>query len=221
MINARPDTSAGNETSAFATAKGARQAQRILDAAYRCVVRDGYAASSMQRIADEAGVQKRMLHYYFASRERLFEALVEQVGERLLEPLEERISDLSDPAEIVSSGLGIVWEELLADPEPQAVYLALVVEAVDNAAMRAALARVGDRFREQIDRAIDDAERRGWSLAVERESLPTLVMASVQGLIIQYLVRGDSAELQLARESFARWLISLAVPPADVAGGPA
>lgn len=214
MINVRTAPEA-RERRAFATAKGARQAQRILDAAYRCMVRDGYAATSMQRIADEAGVQKRMLHYYFGSRELLFERLVEQVGERLLGPLEERISDLEDPAEIVTSGLELVWEELLADPEPQGVYLALVAESINDPTMRAALARVSDRFREQIERSIEGARERGWKLAVEQRSLAVLVMASVQGLIIQYLERGETPELRAARESFAAWLISLAIPPAE------
>lgn len=197
----------------FATPKGERQARRILDAAFRCLARDGYAATSMQRIADEAGVQKRMLHYYFESRERLFERVVEQVGQRLLGPLEETIADLEDPAEILTSGLERFWSEVVADPEPQAVYLALVAESVDSPSLRAAIARVSDRYRELILRSVEEARRRGWRFAIDERTLVVLVIASVQGLTIQYLERGVTDEFDAARRSFTRWLISLATPP--------
>ncbi len=43
----------------------------MLEAAIRCLGEDGYAATSLQRVADAAGVQKRMVLYYFESREHL------------------------------------------------------------------------------------------------------------------------------------------------------
>ena len=47
------------------TAKGARQVEAILEAAIRCLGRDGYSAVSLARIAAEAGVGKRAVLYYF------------------------------------------------------------------------------------------------------------------------------------------------------------
>lgn len=46
----------------------------ILDAAKEVFVRKGFAAASMQEIADEAGMNKALLHYYFRSKEKLFQA---------------------------------------------------------------------------------------------------------------------------------------------------
>ncbi|MEL6446183.1 MAG: helix-turn-helix domain-containing protein [Bacteroidota bacterium] len=47
----------------------------ILDAAHRVFLRQGTDGARMQEIADEAGVNKSMLHYYFRSKERLAEAV--------------------------------------------------------------------------------------------------------------------------------------------------
>ncbi|MEM1044308.1 MAG: TetR/AcrR family transcriptional regulator [Bacteroidota bacterium] len=47
----------------------------ILDAAQRVFLRQGTDGARMQEIADEAGVNKSMLHYYFRSKERLAEAV--------------------------------------------------------------------------------------------------------------------------------------------------
>jgi len=48
---------------------------KILAAAKRVFVRKGMAGARMQEIADEAGINKALLHYYFRSKEKLFEAV--------------------------------------------------------------------------------------------------------------------------------------------------
>ena len=48
---------------------------RILDAAHRVFVRRGVAAARTQEIAEEAGVNKALLHYYFRTKERLSDAV--------------------------------------------------------------------------------------------------------------------------------------------------
>ncbi|MDP3912360.1 MAG: TetR/AcrR family transcriptional regulator [Bacteroidota bacterium] len=47
---------------------------KILEAAKNVFVTKGMDGARMQEIADEAGINKALLHYYFRSKERLFEA---------------------------------------------------------------------------------------------------------------------------------------------------
>lgn len=53
---------------------------RILGAAHAVFVRRGTAGARMQEIADEAGVNKALLHYYFRSKSRLAEAVFQRVA---------------------------------------------------------------------------------------------------------------------------------------------
>ena len=46
--------------------------EQIFDAASRVFQQDGYAGARMQQIADEANINKSMLHYYYRSKEKLF-----------------------------------------------------------------------------------------------------------------------------------------------------
>lgn len=48
---------------------------KILEAAKNVFVSKGMEGARMQEIADEAGINKALLHYYFRSKERLFEAI--------------------------------------------------------------------------------------------------------------------------------------------------
>lgn len=49
--------------------------QKILEAAKKVFVLKGLDGSRMQEIADEAGINKALLHYYFRSKDKLFEAV--------------------------------------------------------------------------------------------------------------------------------------------------
>ena len=52
---------------------------KILEAAKNVFVAKGMEGARMQEIADEAGINKALLHYYFRSKERLFEAIFSEI----------------------------------------------------------------------------------------------------------------------------------------------
>lgn len=52
---------------------------KILEAAKSVFVNKGLEGARMQEIADEAGINKALLHYYFRTKERLFEAIFAEI----------------------------------------------------------------------------------------------------------------------------------------------
>ncbi len=56
---------------------------QILEAARRVFLRRGTAGARTQEIADEAGVNKALLHYYFRTKERLAEAVFLRAAQTL------------------------------------------------------------------------------------------------------------------------------------------
>jgi AcrR family transcriptional regulator len=80
--------------------------QKILTAAKTVFHRRGFEGARMQEIADEAGVNKALLHYYFRSKEILFEAVFEDAFSQLMarmksiflseEPLQGKIETFID-----------------------------------------------------------------------------------------------------------------------------
>ncbi len=51
---------------------------KILDAAKKIFIEKGFDGASMQDIANEAGINKALLHYYFRKKEFLFQAIFRQ-----------------------------------------------------------------------------------------------------------------------------------------------
>lgn len=51
----------------------------ILEAAKAVFIRKGMDGARMQEIADEAGINKALLHYYFRSKQKLFDAVFSRI----------------------------------------------------------------------------------------------------------------------------------------------
>lgn len=56
----------------------------ILDAARKVFLDNGFDGSTMQQIANVAGINKALLHYYFRSKDRLFEAVFFEAFSRMV-----------------------------------------------------------------------------------------------------------------------------------------
>jgi AcrR family transcriptional regulator len=193
--------------------KGERRAEQILDAALRCLGRDGYSATSLQRVADEAGVSKRNVIYYYESRERLFDDVIRHVGGRLLEQVAAAVAGLEEPADIIARGFDRLWGGLTTDRPLLVAWLGLRTEAITNPALGETAAWMGDRFRELLNGLIDDALARGRMLLVNRASLEVLIIAGVQGLVLEFLERGETRELRAAIDDFQQILGVVSQPP--------
>ena len=57
---------------------------RILAAGKKVLLKKGMDGARMQDIADEAGINKALLHYYFRSKEKLFETIFMEVAAEFL-----------------------------------------------------------------------------------------------------------------------------------------
>lgn len=195
------------------TRKGERTSRAILEAAVRCVARDGVAASSIQRIADEGGVGKRAVIYYYGTRERLLDAVVRHVGDAMLDRLDLAVRDIDDPALIVERGFDIVWEAITTDRALLAAWFGLHAEAVTNPAFRPSAAYINDRLGQIATEIMNAQMARGRQLRVAPDALRVLIVANVQGLAGFYLQHGDSAALQAAIREFQTFLSTIIAPP--------
>jgi AcrR family transcriptional regulator len=61
--------------------------QRVIDAAIRCILEQGFYRASSNAIAEAAGLSWGVIQYYFGSRESLMLAVVEEGSRRLIEGL--------------------------------------------------------------------------------------------------------------------------------------
>lgn len=90
--------------------------QRILDAAHVVFIRRGTAGARMQDIADEAGVNKALLHYYFRSKSRLADAVFQRVTSAIFTRLSETAGSDAEIEDKVRRIIAIYLEQLSKTP---------------------------------------------------------------------------------------------------------
>ncbi|HMX39342.1 MAG TPA: TetR/AcrR family transcriptional regulator [Saprospiraceae bacterium] len=80
--------------------------QKIFDAAHEIFLQKGMDGAKIQEIADRAGINKALLHYYYRSKEKLYEAVARAILSKAVpavrqiieneQPLEEKIPRFID-----------------------------------------------------------------------------------------------------------------------------
>lgn len=78
--------------------------QQIIAAARKIFIQKGLAGARMQDIADEAGINKAMLHYYYRSKDKLFEIVFDEAVGQLLSGVNDIFqADISPREKIIAA----------------------------------------------------------------------------------------------------------------------
>jgi AcrR family transcriptional regulator len=173
--------------------------ERLLDAAEAEVAEQGYAGSSLQAIANRAGLTRGAVYWNFKSKPELFLALLD---ERIDKPVHElmRLTETAPAnqptAASISQGLAL----LIAERAP---LIMLLFEhwaaAVRDPALRAAFNERQQRLRAALAQALEARHATtGVSLTFPADRLATAVLALGHGIAMSKLVDPDgiSDELQ-------------------------
>ncbi len=164
------------EGTAVATGQPPKQRRRsdarenILRAAERLFAECGFKGSSLRNVADSAGVNQGMIHYFFRSKEALFQEAYLRCGTPMVE---ERLR-LLDAEEAAVKGDPVPLERLVEIFLAPAFRLAMSgVSGRSFLRMQAHLQLDGTRFGNDLRRLLyDDSSRR--FLAAFARSLPGL-----------------------------------------------
>lgn len=116
--------------------------EKILKAAEEVFLRDGYSGSRMQDIADLAGINKAMLHYYFRSKDKLFEHIFDKKVSIMFPQMEELFETKDNFIDIVSAFIEKYLELLIENP-----FLPLfVVSTINKADNKEFIEKLPTRF---------------------------------------------------------------------------
>jgi AcrR family transcriptional regulator len=173
---------------------------QILDAASRCFARDGFANTTVQQIAKEAGLTKSMIHYYFESKQVLILELQAFVHERYFRRVQQKLDGLGPGSDArVHEALAEVYE-LVKDKQFLRLQLELLAEAGRDPNMRNRMMLAQERQREFIADAassvVNDAEETKIELP---KSLHFLIASQLLGLRINEYISGDT---KMAKEAY-------------------
>jgi len=94
-----------------------RSREEILRAAMTEFADHGFGGARIEAIAERAGVNKKLIYYYYAAKDELFLAVLEQSYADIRAAEHELHLETSDPIEAIRSLVGFTWRHYLTHPE--------------------------------------------------------------------------------------------------------
>ena len=181
----------------------------FLDAAERLLIGLGYAGISTRRLAEEAGANHGLVHYYFGSMENLFVRVLERFTERLITRQREMYgrTDLSG-VEKWRTAMGYLESDIAAG-YPK-IWLELQALGWNRPDIAERVAEVNGEWRAVLTEAFDEMMA---EYGLDREQFPlegvvSLVMTFNEGIMVERL-SGISTGHREQLEMVERWLEGL------------
>jgi AcrR family transcriptional regulator len=166
----------------------------LLDAAERLLVEVGHAGITTRRLAEEAGVNHGLVHYYFGS----IENLLVRVLERFTAELTERQRAMYAAADVpfIEKWRQAMLYLVSEDVAYEKIWLELQALAWNRPELREPLARVNDEWRAVLTEAFAEPRER-YGIEMPLDALVSLVMTFNEGVILERLsgIETDHAAL--------------------------
>jgi AcrR family transcriptional regulator len=179
------------------TAARSAAEEALLDAAERLLVDVGYARITTRALAEEAGVNHGLVHYYFGSNENLLVRALERFTARLVERQRELYAaDLP----FIDKWRTAMKYLLSEDVTYEKAWLELQALAWNQPELRERLAHVNDEWRAVLTEAFREPHRQ-LGIEMPLDALVALVMTFNVGIMVERL--GD---IETGHEALLDWI---------------
>jgi AcrR family transcriptional regulator len=169
--------------------------EQILSAARRCILRDGFHATSMQDLFAEAGLSSGAVYRYFASKDDMIIAIAEENMKDVVAVIHSLATQ--QPGRSMGAALADVFEIVQAKHARDSLgALAVVVwaEALRNPTLAKKFRRLLTKMRTDLADAVREKQASGDLPGdVSADALAAIFMALVPGYIVQLALLGPAA----------------------------
>src|SRR4051794_1238596 len=164
-----------------------------MDAAERLLAGAGYAAITTRALAEEAGANHGLVHYYFGSMKNLLARVLERFTERLI-ARQRAMYGASDVPLIEKWRTAMRYLE--ADREYQKLWYELQALAWNRPQLRDRVARVNAEWRAVLTEAFAGARER-YRIDIPLDALVSLVITFNEGVILERLSGIETGQAEL------------------------
>lgn len=177
--------------------------EEIFRATYRTLYNHGYAALSIQRIADEAGVSKSTIYHHFENKEELLLEFAQQLPmELFVEEDEDVLTNLDRTLDLLIQGEtpeGEAIDEYVSQGIHQ-VYLELRTQAAHDPRYREHFDATDARDRAHLASLIEEGIEEGVFRDVDPEAVAGMLYVCAKGAMFLASTTNDKEWLGKVRE---------------------
>lgn len=188
--------------------------RQLVEAAFRVIGAEGFAAATTRRICAEAGAPVAAFHYCFASKEELLVELTEATVAGLIEAQADGVLVRESVAGSLRATLREYWATVEADPNREVVLTGLTQYALHEPALAGVAQRQYEAYHRTARVTLESlAAACGVTWRLPVEELARMLVVVTDGVVIAWLVDRDGAAARAALDAFAEALAGFAVSP--------
>jgi len=165
---------------------------RFMDAAERLLVEVGHAGVTTRRLAEEAGLNHGLVHYYFGSMENLLARVLERFTDRMIVRQRALYAEQAPFIEKWRTAMRYLDD----DREYQRVWFELQSLAWSRPELRERVAQVNAEWRAVLREAFAEPLER-YGLPIPLEALVSLVATFNEGIILERLSGIEDGQAEL------------------------
>jgi TetR/AcrR family transcriptional regulator len=160
--------------------------EKIFDAAAEIFEEKGLAGARMQNIADKAGINKALLHYYFRTKDHLFEAVFTKLAGKIFS----RFTPILDSSMTIEDKIRFFFREHIAFLQKNPRLPGFILNEINNnpELIRKLLSYVN--FKEVWKTILDQHKHELDDYYITEENLPQLITSVISLSVFPFAARG-------------------------------
>ncbi len=180
------------------------KAVRIVEAMRASVASRGFAGSTFDHVAREAGVSRGLLHYYFGTKERLLVEVVRRECQVRGELLHQAVAGARGADDLIDA-LVRSFEDVLSEGSSEVVmFYELLTLAQRNAGIAAELAELARTLRLTLAEALRTGSEAGvFELRADAGDVATFLLALADGVMMRRMSEPDLDARRLMDQAVA------------------
>jgi AcrR family transcriptional regulator len=156
----------------------AERPQEIVEAAFVEFSRNGYAATTLDEIAERAGVTKGTIYVYFESKEHLFISMVREFTKPTMEIVQGMFhTHEGSTADLLRAQFSFIYEHIVEDRRRREVVRMLIAEATR-------FPQLADRYHAEILRPCLDMLKQAIQRGVDRGEIRNCAIVEQPQVVI-------------------------------------
>jgi AcrR family transcriptional regulator len=186
---------------------------RILNAATEVIARQGYSGAGVQEIIERAGASKGSFYFHFPSKEKMVEALVQRMSEKLIARVQELVEGQPTPLHRVAASIDALIATFARQRRVAQVLLLNIIghgRATDKRFLP-----MRERFSLLIQQELDGAVTAGQIPPQDTTLVAQMWVGAIHEVILRWLLTGQPGAItSVTPQLQAALLRSLGADPA-------
>lgn len=174
---------------------------QIIESAIASIAAYGYVKTTLDQIAEVADVSRGVITYYFKSKDALLTSVLNRILKSIKDAIKERVQAADSPTEKLREYIFASFDHM----EKNRVYYEAQVELWSNLEYKKEMnSKLYEVCLKTVSELLEGCVSAGEFVSVDIPTISSLIQASIDGLMIQWVFNESSVDLEKTRDALWR-----------------